>query len=150
MFAFFDFVVVGNGILFAAGAINNDNMVTALATWGVYLALYTLKHGLLWHRTLGLGLLAGLAALSKLSGALLLPLALLVIPLAATRQGNVSPRGIRSRHFWRLVVGHWSLALLPFDIGKRFGHFFEGKIEAIGGFILICLGIKILIEHLVS
>lgn len=33
-------------------------------------------------------------------------------------------------------------------IGKRFGHFFESKIEIIGGLILIAIGAKILIEHL--
>ena len=33
-------------------------------------------------------------------------------------------------------------------IGKRFGHFFENKIEALGGMVLIGLGIKILAEHL--
>jgi putative Mn2+ efflux pump MntP len=33
-------------------------------------------------------------------------------------------------------------------IGKRFGHFFENKIEALGGFVLICIGVKILCEHL--
>jgi len=34
-------------------------------------------------------------------------------------------------------------------IGDRFGHFFEKKIEIVGGLILIGIGIKILIEHLV-
>jgi putative Mn2+ efflux pump MntP len=34
-------------------------------------------------------------------------------------------------------------------IGERFGHFFEKKIEAIGGLILIAIGIKILIEHMI-
>ena len=33
-------------------------------------------------------------------------------------------------------------------IGKKFGHFFENKIKAIGGLVLIGLGIKILFEHL--
>ena len=33
-------------------------------------------------------------------------------------------------------------------IGKKFGHFFESKIEALGGLILIGLGLKILLEHL--
>jgi putative Mn2+ efflux pump MntP len=33
-------------------------------------------------------------------------------------------------------------------IGNRFGHFFEKKIEALGGVILIGIGLKILIEHL--
>jgi putative Mn2+ efflux pump MntP len=34
-------------------------------------------------------------------------------------------------------------------IGDRFGHFFEKKIEIAGGLILIGIGMKILIEHLV-
>lgn len=33
-------------------------------------------------------------------------------------------------------------------IGKRFGHFFENKIEAFGGFVLVGIGVKILCEHL--
>ncbi len=33
-------------------------------------------------------------------------------------------------------------------IGKKFGHLFENKIEAVGGLILIGLGLKILFDHL--
>jgi len=33
-------------------------------------------------------------------------------------------------------------------IGKRIGHFFESKIEALGGLVLIALGVKILLQHL--
>ena len=33
-------------------------------------------------------------------------------------------------------------------VGNRFGRFFGSKVEAAGGFILIGIGIKILIEHL--
>jgi putative Mn2+ efflux pump MntP len=33
-------------------------------------------------------------------------------------------------------------------IGNRFGHFFENRIEFIGGLVLISIGVKILIEHL--
>lgn len=33
-------------------------------------------------------------------------------------------------------------------IGKKLGHFFESKIEAMGGIILIALGVKILLSHL--
>jgi putative Mn2+ efflux pump MntP len=33
-------------------------------------------------------------------------------------------------------------------IGKKFGHFFENKLEALGGVVLIGIGIKILCEHL--
>jgi putative Mn2+ efflux pump MntP len=35
-------------------------------------------------------------------------------------------------------------------LGNRFGHFFENKIELIGGIILISIGIKILVEHLLE
>ena len=40
------------------------------------------------------------------------------------------------------------LSYLGVFIGRRFGHFFENKIEAIGGVVLISLGVKILFEHL--
>jgi putative Mn2+ efflux pump MntP len=40
------------------------------------------------------------------------------------------------------------LSYLGVFIGKKLGHFFENKIEALGGFILISLGAKILVEHL--
>lgn len=35
-------------------------------------------------------------------------------------------------------------------IGEKFGHFFEKKIEMVGGLILIGIGLKILLEHLLS
>ncbi len=35
-------------------------------------------------------------------------------------------------------------------LGKRFGHFFESKIEIVGGLILIAIGIKIVVEHLTA
>lgn len=40
------------------------------------------------------------------------------------------------------------LTLLGVFIGNRFGHFFEKKIEIVGGLILIGIGVKILIEHI--
>ncbi|PIR16584.1 MAG: hypothetical protein COV46_07660 [Deltaproteobacteria bacterium CG11_big_fil_rev_8_21_14_0_20_49_13] len=33
-------------------------------------------------------------------------------------------------------------------IGNRFGHFFENKIEIVGGMVLIGIGVKILLEHI--
>jgi putative Mn2+ efflux pump MntP len=33
-------------------------------------------------------------------------------------------------------------------IGDKFGHIFESKIELVGGLILIAVGLKILLEHL--
>ena len=40
------------------------------------------------------------------------------------------------------------LSYLGVFIGKKFGYFFENKIEAVGGLILIGLGTKILFGHL--
>ena len=40
------------------------------------------------------------------------------------------------------------LSYLGVFIGKKFGHFFENKIEAVGGLVLIGLGVKIMFEHL--
>jgi putative Mn2+ efflux pump MntP len=44
----------------------------------------------------------------------------------------------------------FSLSYAGVSIGKRFGHFFESRIEIIGGVILIAIGVKILIEHLTA
>ena len=40
------------------------------------------------------------------------------------------------------------LSYIGVFIGKNVGHFFENKIEALGGLILIAIGFKILFEHL--
>ncbi|HUU18242.1 MAG TPA: manganese efflux pump MntP family protein [Sedimentisphaerales bacterium] len=41
------------------------------------------------------------------------------------------------------------LSYLGVFIGKKFGHFFENKIEALGGLILVGLGVKIVLGHTV-
>jgi putative Mn2+ efflux pump MntP len=48
-----------------------------------------------------------------------------------------------------IIIGAVTFALsyLGVAIGKRFGHFFESKIEIFGGVILIAIGVKILVEH---
>lgn len=40
------------------------------------------------------------------------------------------------------------LSFIGVFVGNRFGHFFEKKIELAGGLILICIGVKILVEHM--
>lgn len=40
------------------------------------------------------------------------------------------------------------LSLIGIVVGKNLGHFFEKKIEILGGIILIAIGFKILISHL--
>jgi manganese efflux pump family protein len=49
-----------------------------------------------------------------------------------------------------LIIGlvTFSLSFLGVFIGHRFGSWFAGKVEFLGGAILIAIGLKILIEHL--
>jgi putative Mn2+ efflux pump MntP len=49
-----------------------------------------------------------------------------------------------------IIIGLVTFALswLGALLGKNFGHLFESKIEATGGLVLIALGIKILLQHL--
>ena len=50
-----------------------------------------------------------------------------------------------------IVIGlvTFVLSYIGILIGKNFGHIFENKIEAVGGLVLIALGVKILLEHTV-
>jgi putative Mn2+ efflux pump MntP len=50
-----------------------------------------------------------------------------------------------------IVIGivTFILSFLGVLVGNKLGHFFENKMEILGGLILIGIGIKILIEHLV-
>jgi putative Mn2+ efflux pump MntP len=50
-----------------------------------------------------------------------------------------------------IVIGlvTFTLSYAGVYVGKRVGHFFENKIEALGGLILIGLGAKILLQHIV-
>ncbi|MDD3520046.1 MAG: manganese efflux pump MntP family protein [Actinomycetota bacterium] len=49
-----------------------------------------------------------------------------------------------------LMIGAFAfiLSFIGFYLGNKAGRFFKGKIEIVGGVILILIGIKILIEHL--
>jgi len=44
----------------------------------------------------------------------------------------------------------FALSYAGVAIGKRFGHFFESRIEVFGGLILIAIGVQILVEHLAA
>ncbi|WP_205847938.1 manganese efflux pump MntP family protein [Anaerohalosphaera lusitana] len=51
-----------------------------------------------------------------------------------------------------IVIGviTFGLSLLGCRIGEKVGHWFENRIEAVGGLILIGIGVKILAEHLIG
>jgi putative Mn2+ efflux pump MntP len=42
----------------------------------------------------------------------------------------------------------FSLSYVGVYVGQKFGHFFENKAEALGGILLIAIGLKILLGHL--
>lgn len=49
-----------------------------------------------------------------------------------------------------IIIGliTFALSYVGTLLGKSVGHFFESKIEAAGGFVLIAIGVKILLQHL--
>jgi len=51
-----------------------------------------------------------------------------------------------------IIIGSTTflLSLSGVYIGDKFGHFFEKKIEVLGGLVLIAIGIKILLQHLLG
>ena len=42
------------------------------------------------------------------------------------------------------------LSFAGFNFGNRLGKFFERKVQVVGGVVLIAIGIKILLEHLLT
>ncbi|MDY7075603.1 MAG: glycosyltransferase family 39 protein [Chloroflexota bacterium] len=78
--------------LLVASGINNDNLVTPLVTVGLYLLLRVWQDGLSVRRAIGLGVLTGLAGLSKLSGWGLLGLAGLVTLAMVIRSKKIEWR----------------------------------------------------------
>lgn len=86
--------------LFIAGSVNNDNLIVPLATFVIWRLAVVLRRGwpARWEVTL-LGIALGLAALTKLSGLTLLPLAAGVLTIIAARR-----RAWRSWFTWGLVL----------------------------------------------
>lgn len=85
--------------LFIAGSVSNDNLVTLLSSLTLLLMLRLLRSGLSLAGVGLLGLVLGLALLSKLSALGLLPLALLLLGGASLQKGS-----------WRDFA--WSASLL--------------------------------------
>ena len=97
-------------LLLAAG-VNNDNLVTPLATWALVLLVDVWQRGPTPPRLLGFGVLTGLAALSKLSGLGLLGLGGLTLLAYAWRQRAPLARLLRwsRRH---PLLGRYAAALI--------------------------------------
>ncbi len=74
--------------LFISASVNNDNLIVPLSTVTLWLLLLILEQGLTLRRTMVLGLLCGLAALTKLSGLALVGLSGAVVFVAAVKKGK--------------------------------------------------------------
>ena len=123
--------------LFVSAGVNNDNLVVALSVWSLYLMLRTIRSGPTPTLSILIGFLVGLAALTKMAGLLLLPLAGLTVLIAVwlrgqdergrtldrtqragaiPRQSDLlerqgAPRTILGR--WPLILGHGALIGVP-------------------------------------
>ncbi len=97
--------------LLVASGVNNDNLVTPLATLGLCLLLRIWQDGLSTRRAIGLGLLTGLAGLSKLSGWGLLGLAglltLIMLIRSKKNKGRFALTAILIPIVSLLVAGWW-------------------------------------------
>ncbi len=96
--------------LFISASVNNDNMVTLLASLTIWQMLAMLRSGLQTRRSIGLAVLLALVALAKLSGLLLIiPVALAALYLAR-RSGNTR-RLLRLALLmtvcWLVIAGPW-------------------------------------------
>jgi len=97
--------------LLVASGVNNDNLLTPLVTLSLCLILRTWQDGLSPGRTVGLGVLIGLAGLSKLSGWFLLPLFFLVASVRLDRSSASSRPAWLTIDHWKPVVTHGVLVV---------------------------------------
>ncbi|MCP4537087.1 MAG: hypothetical protein GY832_08060 [Chloroflexi bacterium] len=127
--------------LLVASGVNNDNLVTPLVTFGMCLLLRIWQDGLTTRRAVGLGLLTGLAGLSKLSGWGLLGLAGLVTLAMIIRSKKMLWTATLIPAVSLLVAGWWfwrnwqlygdPTALQPMLelVGVRGGSIFQSLLE---------------------
>jgi len=90
--------------LFVSAGINNDNMVVPLCTWALYWLLRSHLYGFSPGRSILAGVCIGLAAISKLGGVLLVPLAGLML----VSRARIENRG----GDWRLAAGQVARAIV--------------------------------------
>ena len=95
--------------LFVSAGVNNDNLVVPLCMWSLYLTIRAIHQGPTPVTSVLTGLLAGLAALTKVSGLLLLPLVCLAVLPAAWLQRQDTP----TTRLLSSVLYHLSFIILP-------------------------------------
>ncbi len=97
--------------LLVASGVNNDNAVTPLATWGLVLAFDLWDKGPSFRRVALLGVVSGLAGLSKLSGLALFGLGGLALLIRVVERRHPDGTFVERKPSFRALVG-WSALLV--------------------------------------
>lgn len=96
--------------LFISSAVNNDNLVTALAAVVIYLLLLTLRDGFAFRRSLLMAFLIAMATLTKLSGLVLVPVVAITAIWIGYRDRDwrgLFALGFMMASIWALLAGWW-------------------------------------------
>ncbi|MCO6452404.1 MAG: glycosyltransferase family 39 protein [Caldilineales bacterium] len=112
--------------LFISAAVNNDNLlilVSTLVLWQLAVDLRSDETGFRWLRTLLLGILLGLATITKISGLVLLPTAAIALTFTAWRLHDWRGWLLRGLTLIALVmlIGGWWYARNLNLYGELFG-----------------------------
>jgi 4-amino-4-deoxy-L-arabinose transferase-like glycosyltransferase len=75
--------------VFIANVMSNDTTASAFSGWSLFFALRILRRGISWRRSLLLGVTVGLAAMSKLNGLAMLPIAMLALAIVGLQQRDI-------------------------------------------------------------
>ncbi|RME39410.1 MAG: DUF2142 domain-containing protein, partial [Thermoflexia bacterium] len=110
--------------LFISGIVNNDSAAAATAAFALWATARVLRHGAELRHALLLGLALGLAALTKTSELLLIPLVLIALLLAPTPARRKPLAGSLMLGTGALIGGWWYLRNLllygdPLGIGRH-------------------------------
>jgi len=90
------------------GAVSNDPLLICLCTWTLALTLRSMRDGWTNGSAVGVGVLAGLAILTKTTGAVLLPVILLAILWKSSQRPNVRQIAMAIVPLLVLVLPWWA------------------------------------------
>lgn len=91
--------------VFISSVMSNDTTASAFSGWSLFFALRILRRGISWRRSFLLGAAVGLAAISKLNGLAMLPIAILALSVAGLIRQASPERDLRLWLKHTLLVG---------------------------------------------
>jgi 4-amino-4-deoxy-L-arabinose transferase-like glycosyltransferase len=120
-------------LIFIAGSVNNDNLVIALNSTVIYLALRTLLDGFEVRRSLWLAVILALATLTKISGVVLVPMVIGVAFMVLLRERDW--RGFLWLGTWMFVswatLAGWWYARNILLYGELFGTYMMAQVAGV-------------------